>query len=63
MSPPKLDFKRLRRDDLTRMLRWHDEPHVKRWYDRDKDMTSLAAIGEEYGPLLGRPDPPAAQSS
>lgn len=57
---PTVAFRPLRAADLPLLRRWHNQPHVKRWYDADKDLTTLEAAASHYRDLLDGTDPTRA---
>ncbi|HWF10171.1 MAG TPA: GNAT family N-acetyltransferase, partial [Bryobacteraceae bacterium] len=34
--------------DIALLHRWHNEPHVKAWYDRDLDLSTPESVAEIY---------------
>lgn len=56
IDPKAIVFRRLRIEDLPLLVRWLNEPHVREWYDRDRDV-SLVAVTERYAPKIRREKP------
>jgi aminoglycoside 6'-N-acetyltransferase len=53
----KIDFKILQQSDLPLLNKWHNEPHVKQWYDKDEDLTSLESVVKKYAPYINAKEP------
>ena len=50
----KISFKPLKKSFLPTLHQWFNQPHVKKWYARDKQYT-LAEIEEKYLPRIQNP--------
>lgn len=43
-------FRRLEGADMPLLHRWHNQPHVKRWYDSDLDLSAIESVAALYEP-------------
>lgn len=51
LTSSDIAFRKLQLTDLPRMHSWLNSPHVREWYDRDKEST-LEEITKRYGPKI-----------
>lgn len=47
-----LQFRKIETADFHLLHKWHNQAHVKQWYDKDKDLSTLQAVVEKYNPIL-----------
>jgi RimJ/RimL family protein N-acetyltransferase len=55
-----INFKILKQTDLPLLHKWHNEPHVKQWYDKDRDLAKLESVVKKYTPYISGTKPTQA---
>lgn len=45
---PGVGFREVESTDMALLHRWHNQPHVKEWYDRDLDLSTLESVAALY---------------
>lgn len=51
-----IDFRDLKQKDLTLLLKWHNQPHVKQWYDKHENLSTYDRIRAKYEPIINKSD-------
>lgn len=48
MTDPAVSFRKVESADTALLHLWHNQPHVKRWYDEDLDLSTVESVAEIY---------------
>ena len=60
MQVSNIHFKPLEYSDLKQLLFWHNQPHVKEWYEKNTDLSTETLIEDEYRTIIEKNDPTQA---
>lgn len=55
-----IEFKTLEKEHFPLLHRWLNEPHVKRWYNENIDLSRIEAVIEKYTPYINGVKPTRA---
>jgi RimJ/RimL family protein N-acetyltransferase len=44
----EIDFRKLSAEDIPLLHQWLNTPHVRRWYGRERDNSSMRSVAEHY---------------
>jgi aminoglycoside 6'-N-acetyltransferase len=56
----EIRFKILVKQDLPLLHKWQNEPHVKQWYDKDKNLTKFESVIIKYATYINEAKPTQA---